>query len=135
MAEPSSVPQIGTDLTKYLRWGRNLEPSWVRTAEQTAPGAGTALVTKAVAAGKTGYIYGFFISAQEANDFLINWTSGGAAKSKRIVFGAGGSLECIDPTPLNEGLGAGAATNITITNVNAAGVGQVYQAELLYMEV
>ena len=30
---------------------------------------------------------------------------------------------------------AGAATNITITNVNAAGVGQVYQAELLYMEV
>ena len=54
-----------------LRWGRDVSPEWVHAVEQTAPGALTALVTKAVTAGKTGYIYGFLISAQEANDFLV----------------------------------------------------------------
>lgn len=117
------------------RWGRDISPEWVHAAEQTAPGAGTTLVTKAVSAGKTGYIYGFFISAQEANDFLLNWTSGGLAKSKRIVFGGAGSSECVDPVAVNEGLGADAGTNITITNVNAATAGKIYQANLLYGEV
>ena len=118
-----------------LRWGRDVSPDWVHAAEQTAPGAVTVLVTKTVTAGKTGYIYGFFISAQEANNFLLNWTSGGAARSKRIVFGGGGSTECVDPIALNEGLGADAGTNVTITNVNAATAGKIYQANLLYGEV
>lgn len=117
-----------------LRWGRNVLPTWVHAAEVVAPGAGTALVTKAVGAGKAGYIYGFFISAQEGNDFLINWTSGGAAKSKRIIFGGSGSTEAVDPVALNEGLPADAGTNVTITNVNAAAGGKVYQANLLYGE-
>ncbi|MBA7471052.1 hypothetical protein ES707_06346 [subsurface metagenome] len=117
------------------RWGREVSPEWVHADEQTAPGAGATLVTKAVTAGKTGYIYGFLISAQEANDFLLNWTSGGAAKSKRIAFGGGGSTECVDPVALNEGLGADAGTNVTITNVNAATAGKIYQANLLYGEV
>jgi hypothetical protein len=117
------------------RWGREVSPEWVHADELTAPGAGTALVTKAVTAGKTGYIYGFFISAQGANDFLLNWTSGGAARSKRIVFGGGGSTECVDPIALNEGLGADAGTNVIITNVNAATAGMIYQANLLYGEV
>lgn len=120
-------------LSKFSRWGRDVEPSWTHAAEQTAPGAATALVTKAVSAGKSGYIYGFFISAQEANDFLINWTSGGVAKSKRIVFGSMGTTECVDPIALNEGLPADGGTNITITNVNAGG--GVYQANLFYTEV
>jgi len=125
------------DLTKLglQRWGRDLEPEWVPAVEVTAPGADTALVTKAVGAGKTGYIYGFLISAQEANDFLLNWTSGGGGYSKRIIFGGAGSTECVDPTPLNEGLPADAGTNITITNVNAATAGKIYQAQLLYAEV
>ncbi|GAJ01392.1 unnamed protein product, partial [marine sediment metagenome] len=113
------------------RWGREVSPEWVHADEQTAPGAGAALVTKAVTAGKTGYIYGFLISAQEANDFLLNWTSGGAARSKRIVFGGGGSTECVDPIALNEGLGADAGTNVTITNVTAATAGKIYQVNLL----
>lgn len=118
-----------------LRWGRDVSPEWVHAAEQTAPGAGTALITKAVTAGKTGYIYGFFISTQESNDFLLNWTSGGVARSKRIIFGGAGSTECVDTVALNEGLGADAETNITITNVNAAAGGKIYQADLLYGEV
>lgn len=117
------------------RWGRDVSPEWVHATEQTAPGAGTALVTKAVTAGKTGYIYGFLISAQEANDFLLNWTSGGVARSKRIIFGSGGSTECVDTVALNEGLGADGGTDITITNVTAAGAGKIYQANLLYGEV
>lgn len=120
---------------RVVYWGRNIQPSWVHAAEQTAPDAETILATQTVAAEKTGYIYGFFISSQEANDFLINWTSGEVAYSKRLVFGAGGTTECVDPVPLNEGLGADAGTDITIINVNAAGAGKIYQANLLYAEV
>ena len=129
---------VGIDilsLAKHQRWGRDIAVAWVHAAEVTAPGAGTALVTKAVPAGKTGYIYGFFISAQEANDFLLNWTSGAVAKAKRIIFGSGGSSECVDPTPLNEGLGADAGTNVTITNITAGGAGMIYQANILFGEV
>jgi len=122
-------------LAKHIRWQRNIDISWVHADEQTAPGAGTALVTKTVGAGKTGYIYGFLISTQEANDFKVNWTSGGVAKARRVVFTSGGTVECVDVVALNEGLGADAATNITITNINAAGAGKIYQASLLYGEV
>jgi len=124
-----------TTLAKLKRWGRAVEPEWVHAAEVTAPSAGTALVTKSVGTGKTGYIYGFFISAGEANDFKINWTSGGNAKSIRIPFSGKGSLQYIDFAALNEGMGADAGTDITITNVDAGGAGVVYQARLLYAEV
>ena len=128
----SAPPQM---VTRNIRWGRNLEPSWSHAAAQVAPGAGTALVTQAVGAGRHGYIYGFFISVGEANDFLLNWTSGGVARSKRIIFGSMGTTECVDAAALNEGLPADPGTNVTITNVNAAGVGIVYQANLLYGEI
>ena len=122
-------------LAKLERWGRSVEPEWVHADEVTAPAADTALVSKTVSAGKTGYIYGFFISAGEANDFKINWASGGVAKSIRVPFSGKGVLQYADFIALNEGLGADAETNITITNVNAGGSGVVYQARLLYAEV
>ncbi len=109
--------------------------TWVHAAEQTAPGAGTVLVTQAVGALLSGYIYGFFISAQEANSFLLNWTSGGAAYSIRIVLGGLGSTEATNTIALNGSLPADAGTNVTITNVTAAGAGKIYQARLLYGEV
>jgi len=118
-----------------LHWGHNVNPAWVHAAEVVAPAGGTALVTRAVTAGKAGYIYGFFISAQEGNDFLINWTSGGAARSTRQVFGGAGTVEYVAALPCNEGLPADGGTNITITNVNAAAAGKIYQARLLYAEV
>lgn len=123
-----------SNLSQMIRWRRQDDPFWVHAAEVVAPDAGTALVTRPVTAGTTGYIYGFFISAQEANDFLINWTSGAVARSLRFVFGGGGVIQDVEPVPLNEALSADAGTNITITNVNAGGVGRVYQARLLYME-
>jgi len=122
-------------LSKLQRWGRNVDPTWTHAAEVVAPAAGTALVTQAVTAGMAGYIYGFFIACTEANSFLINWTSATVAYSKRMVFGAGGSMEAIDQIPFNEGLPADAGSNITITNVVAGAAAQVYQACLLYAEV
>jgi len=122
-------------LAKLKRWGKNIEPEWVHAGEVTAPAADTALVSKTVSAGKVGYIYGFFISAGEANDFKINWTSGGAAKSIRVSFSGKGVLQYADFIALNEGLGADAETNITITNVDAGSSGVIYQARLLYAEM
>jgi hypothetical protein len=124
-----------TVLAALQRWGRNVAPTWVHAAEVTAPAAGTALVSKTVTTGKAGYIYGFFISAQEANDFKINWTSGATTYSRRIVLASKGSLQYVDLIALNEGLPADAGSSITITNVNAGSAGIVYQAALLYAEV
>jgi hypothetical protein len=115
--------------------GRDISLAWVHGSEVTAPAAGTALVSKTVSAGRTGYIYGFFISAGEANDFKINWTSGGASYSIRIPFSNKGAIHYIDVIPLNEGMGADPGSSITITNVNAGSSGIVYQARLLYGEV
>jgi len=116
-------------------FARDVNPAWVHGGEVTAPAAGTALVSKTVSTGKTGYIYGFFISAGEANDFKINWTSGGSSYSIRIPFGGKGCVHYIDFIPMNEGLSADAGSSITITNVNAGSSGVVYQARLLYAEV
>lgn len=121
--------------TRLLRWGRDVSPAWSHAAEVVAPAAGTALVTQAVTAGKSGYLYGFFISCQEANNFLLNWTSGGVAYSKRIVFGGAGVIQAVEMVSLNEGLPADGGTNITITNVTIAGAGMIYQANLLFAEV
>jgi len=115
--------------------GRDISLAWVHGSEVTAPAAGTALVSKTVSAGRTGYIYGFFISAGEANDFKINWTSGGASYSIRIPFSNKGAIHYIDVIPLNEGMGADPGSSITITNVNAGSSEIVYQARLLYGEV
>jgi len=122
-------------LSTLIRWGRNAAPSWVHAAEVSVPAAGTALVSRTVSSGKVGFIYGFYIMASEANDFLINWTSGGASKSMRIKFTGAGSLQYVDFIPLNEGLPADGGSSITITNVNAGSSGSVYQARLLYVEV
>lgn len=118
-----------------VRWGRNVSPTWIHAAEVIAPVAGTALVTRVVTAGTVGYIYGFFIESQEANDFLINWTSGGIARSIRITFAGRGAIENVDQVAINEGLSADASTIITITNVTTAIPTMIYQARLLYTEV
>jgi len=123
-----------TNLAKRQRWGREIEPEWIHASEVTAPAAATNLVSKTVGAGKSGYIYGFLITTGEANDFLINWTSGGTAYSIRVTFTSSGTTEAIDNVPLNEGLPADAGTTITIQNVNAGAAGIIYQARLLYAE-
>jgi len=134
-ANPPNLDIPLSTLSRIVRWGRDVDPFWVHGAEVTAPAAGTALVSKSVSAGRTGYIYGFFISSGEPNDFMIKWTSGAVSYSIRIVFPGKGSLQYVDFTPLNEGLPADPGTTISITNVNAGSAGIVYQARLLYVEL
>ncbi|MEM4976353.1 MAG: hypothetical protein QXT64_03400, partial [Desulfurococcaceae archaeon] len=122
-------------LSRLVRWGRDVSPVWVHGSEVTAPPAGTALVSRSVSTGKTGYVYGFCISAGEPNDFRINWTSGGTSRSVRVVFPGGGSLCYVDIVAVNEGSPADSGTTITITNVNAGSTGVVYQAGVFYAEV
>ena len=124
-----------TALSRLIRWGRDVSPTWVHASEVTAPVAGTALVSWSVPTGKVGYVYGFFISAGEGNDFKLNWTSGTTAYSRRVVFSSKGSLHFVDVIALNEGLPANAGSTITITNVNAGSAGIVYQAALLVVAV
>jgi hypothetical protein len=124
-----------TNQSKLTRWNREVDPTWIHAVEQVAPLALTNLITIAVTAGTTGFIYGFFISATEANNFFINWVSGGVTRTMRIPFAGSGAVENVDPVPMNEGLAADASTNITVQNVNAGGVGSIYQARLLYTEV
>ena len=134
-ANPPNLDIPLSTLSRIVRWGRDVDPFWVHGAEVTAPAAGTALVSKSVSAGRTGYIYGFFISSGEPNDFMIKWTSVAVSYSIRIVFPGKGSLQYVDFTPLNEGLPADPGTTISITNVNAGSAGIVYQARLLYVEL
>ena len=134
-AKLQNVDTALSALGNIIRWGRNVTPIWIHSAEVSAPAANTALVSKTVSTGKKGYIYGFFIFATEANDFLIKWTSGGAVKSIKIPFSGKQSLQYVDFVALNEGLPADAGTTISITNVNAGATGSSYQARLLYAEV
>ena len=133
----SKLRSIAREETRWEenRWGRNVTPTWIYGDEVTAPAAGTSLISKTVSTNKVGYIYGFFITAGEANDFRINWVSGGVSRSIRIIFPGKGTLYHIDIAPLNEGLGADGGTTISITNVNAGSTGTVYQAGILYAEV
>lgn len=130
LADKTVVVDLDAISYKNMRWGRNLTPTWIHNVPIVAPGAGAVLVTYPVGVGLVGYIYGFFVSAQEANRFVLNWTSGGVPYAMSIVFAAPGSTECVDPAPINEGIPADAGTNITITNVTAGGAGATYQARL-----
>jgi len=122
-------------LYKLIKFNRNVTPVWVYGSEVTAPAANTSLVSKTVSTGRTGYVYGIFISAGEANDFKLNWTSGGVAYSIRIPFSSKGAVQVVFDVPANEGLPADAGSTISIVNVNAGSTGVVYQAGFLYAEV
>jgi hypothetical protein len=124
-----------TTLATLKRWGRDVSPAWVAGSEVTAPDAGTALVSRTVSTGKTGYVYGFLITAGEANDFRLVWTSGGTARSLRVAFASRGTVILVSPVPVNEGLPADGGTSVAIQNVNAGSSGVVYQAAILYAEV
>jgi hypothetical protein len=127
-----ALQALGALDPKVIRWGRSLEPAWTYGDEVSGPAAGTKLVSVKVPSDKKGYIYGFFISAKEANDFLLKWTSGGAAKSVRIVFPGGGTVYYVECTALNEGYPADPDTEVWIENVNAGTGGVAYQAGLLF---
>lgn len=117
------------------RFGRNIAPAWTHGAETTAPAGGSTLVSKAVTVGKTGYVYGFYITSGEDNDFTIGWTSGASGKSMKVVHASKGTTLFTDKIPVNEGLGADASTNMSVKNVNAGNAGIKYSAGILTGEI
>ena len=119
---------------RYERWGRNVSPKWVHGTEVNAPTANTMLVSKIISSGKKGYIYGFFISASEANDFLIQWTYNGSLYQRRIPFSGKGAVQVVSPIALNDNHPADSLTAIIISVVNAGTTGSTYQAAILYDE-
>jgi len=121
-------------LWRWIRWGKAVEPEWAHGGEITAPPANTWLVSRTVSAGKKGYFYGFLITAGEANDFRIAWTSGGEYRTIRIVFGGKGTTEGVGTVAMNEGMPADEGTTVLIQNINAGSAGVDYQARLLYAE-
>ena len=118
-------------LARLIKFNRDASPTWIYGDEVTAPAAGTALVSVSIPSASKGYIYGFYISAGEGNDFLINFTSGGVSKNIRIMLAGKGTVMAVFNLPVNEGLPADGGTSITITNVNAGSSGVVYRAGLL----
>jgi hypothetical protein len=135
-ASEATLSALNTEVVnntwQKMRYGRVLSSlAWVYSSVVTAPAAVTTLASYTVPAGKTGFIYGYFISASEANQFEIRWASGGVTRAIRVVFGGGGSVHAASLIALNEGLPADPGTTISIVNINAGGAGDVYQAGLL----
>jgi len=141
MATTVSIRPVGIQLLQRLlsyakgfRWGRDVAPAWIVGSEVTAPAAGTALVSRAVSSGRSGYVYGLLITAGEANEFQLRWTSGGVARSLHFALPGRGTLLYVLPVALNEGLPADGGSTISVVNVNAGSSGVVYQAAILYAE-
>lgn len=132
---PYRVSEYNIDRTCCPADISGVDPTWVHGVEVTAPAAGATLVSRLVGSGKTGFLYGFLISAQEANNFYINWISGGVAYRILIVFGGMGSTQDTESIPFNKGLPADAGTNIWITVIGPGSQGVLYQARILYAEV
>lgn len=122
-------------LAKLIKFNRSVSPAWIYGSEITAPASGTSLVSKTVSFGKSGYVYGIFISAGEVNDFKLSWVSGGSTYGIRIPFSSKGAIYAICDVPINEGLPADSDSTITLTNINSGSTGIVYQAGVLYVEM
>jgi hypothetical protein len=119
-------------LRDVIRLGRVLSSlAWVYGSILTAPAANTTLASFSVPAGRRGFIYGYFISASEENQFEIRWTSNSISRAIRIVFVGGGTIHAASLISLNEGLPADPGTTVSIVNINAGGSGSRYQAGLL----
>lgn len=119
-------------LSVILRWGHLTTPTWVLGDLVTAPPANTNLVR--VTATRRAWIYGFFISAEEGNNYLLEWVSGGNTRQFFIRMVAEGTVYFADTIPLNEGLPADLNTTIHIYNENAGSEGKRYQAAIMYGE-
>jgi len=117
------------------RYGHLTIPRWYYSDIIFEPSANQILLTVSIPDGYLGYIYGFFISASETNDFTINWIDiNDVSRSYRIVLAGKGSIQYADIVPLNEGIPSKAG-NIDFKIVNAGSTGSYYQVGLLVGDV
>lgn len=112
--------------TSMLRWGIPREPVWEHGAVETAPAALTDLVTWTVSTGKKGRVFGFHLSAGEANEFSLNVD---ATEYTRYHLGSANPIDVVFPKPIVDDIAAGGI--VAIKNVTAAAAGITYQSSLL----
>lgn len=108
---------------------------WIDGAIKVAPRAGTSLVERRVRKYKRGVLYGFYVSAQEPNDFVIRWTSGGRRVERLIVHSGPGTTHYESYAAYNAGSLADSDTTIEIVVLKDGSEGVRYQAGILYSEV
>ncbi|MEM3961637.1 MAG: hypothetical protein QXQ36_07215 [Sulfolobales archaeon] len=127
------VKKIPAPISVSMRWGHNVKLKWVYGNFITAPPGNTILVS--YTPSKPAYIYGFYIFADEANDFEIGWVSGGVYQSFLVATGSRGTTYFSDIIPINESLPADPDTDIIIRNLRDGGVNLMYRCGLFIGEV
>jgi len=116
------------------RYGHLTIPKWIYGNIVTQPSANQALISYDVQ--KRGYIYGFFITASEGNDFNLEFTDESDQLAiYRIVLAGKGTIHYADIIPMNEGRPTKPGSTITIKVINAGSTGSYYQVGLLVGEV
>ena len=140
----SFAESINAGGSRLLRWGRDVEPVWEYGGLWYSLPPGGDLLTYEIPTGKDVYIYGYFISAEEENEFVVGWLNNGTFYTKRIQFPSKGTLYFVDNVAINEGYPANYRQGdpydgIAIYNVNAGTGnptgGAVYQAGLLHADI
>jgi hypothetical protein len=129
---PKEVTLDETEQEKSNRGSDAVVTKWKIGTEQVAPPALTPLVTQTVdETYPLGRIYGYWVSADEANNFRLTWTSG-VARSMLICLPVGGTIVVVlDFQSLNESMLAPTTSTIQIVNVAAGAAGKRYQAGVL----
>jgi len=118
------------------RYGHLTMPRWYYSDLISTPTANQVLLTVSISSDKLGYIYGFYVSASEGNDFEIVWVDvNGVTNRYRIVLAGKGNVQYADVISLNEGLPAQKGSNIQVVIVNAGSSGSYYKVGLLVGEV
>jgi len=135
MVRVSLGAELGITTTRKLLWGMDLEPQWELGGEQTAPGGDQTLVSKTISSGKKGYIFGFLLTATEANNFKLQWVNSGTQQNFRIVFASEGTIFVVSDRALNLGYPVDSGQYARIRTVNAGSAGSKYQAMLLVGEM
>jgi len=108
-----------------------LDTVFVRGSYVTAPATGSDLISYVVPTNKKGAVVAVVLDATEGNFFDIVWTSGGVARSYRVRLPSDGIVSYDFKPGLNLDLPADPNTSIIIRNVNAAGAGSIYKADML----
>jgi len=119
-------------LARLIRFGRKVKLNWTYTIDMIITYPNTILASAYIPPGHKGYIYGFFISCGEANDFYISWVHEGATQELLIQLPGKGTIQYVDFVPLNEISPADEDTYITITNRLSPSGSALYQARILY---
>lgn len=94
------------------RFGRDLHPEWtygvtyhdVINAVWAPPlWSFTSLIAVPVPSDKNLYIYGYYISTEEANRFWVTWWRHGTLYVSEVMVPAGGTIHFEDSVPINVG--------------------------------